>query len=377
MSGRRLRAIFQKELRHIVRDTRSLLLALALPLLFLVLFGYALSLDVDRIPTVVYDADQSPESRDLIQRFAASRYFQIKAFLDDYHDIERAIDTNQALVGIAILRDYSRRLDSGQEADVQLLFDGSDSNTASIALGYADTVMRQYSFELRAAGQNHNAGMLVPSPVDAQLRVWYNSSLESKNFIVPGLIAVILMIIASMGSSLTIAREWEMGTMEQLLSTPVRPAELVLGKMLAYFVVGTADTIIAGVAGILIFQVPMRGSYLLLAASSALFLFGALFWGIFISATSRSQAVAFQLGLLTSFLPAMQLSGFIYAIKNMPPPIQLITYLVPARYFVKLTQGIFLKGIGLDILWKEFLFLGLFGVAMFLLTTKKMKQKLA
>jgi len=377
MSLLRLHAVLQKELRHIVRDMRSLLLALALPLLFLVLFGYALSLDVDRIPTVVYDADQSPESRDLIQRFAASRYFHIKGYLGDYHDIEHSIDTNQALVGIAILRDYSRRLDSGQEADVQLLLDGSDSNTASIALGYADTVLRQYSFELRTAGENHKAGMLLPSPVDAQLRVWYNSSLESKNFIVPGLIAVILMIIASMLTSLTIAREWEMGTMEQLLSTPVRPAELVLGKMLAYFVVGTADTVIAVVVGILIFEVPMRGSYLLLAATSALFLFGALFWGIFISATSRSQVVAFQLGLLTSFLPAMQLSGFIYAVENMPAPIRLITYIVPARYFVKLTQGIFLKGIGADILWREILFLGLFGTAIFLLTARKMRQKVA
>lgn len=377
MSARRLRAILQKELRHIVRDTRSLLLALALPLLFLVLFGYALSLDVDRIPTVVYDADQSPESRDLIQRFAASRYFQVKGFVADYHEIEQKIDTSQALMGIAILRDYSRRLDSGQEADVQVLLDGSDSNTASIALGYADTVLRQYSFELRAAGQNHTAGILLPSPIDAELRVWYNSSLESKNFIVPGLIAVILMIISSMLTSLTIAREWEMGTMEQLFSTPVRPPELVLGKMLAYFVVGTADTVIAVVVGIFVFDVPMRGSFLLLAAGSAIFLVGALFWGIFISAAARSQAVAFQLGLLTSFLPAMQLSGFIYAIENMPPPIQVITYIVPARYFVKLVKGIFLKGVGFEILWSEILFLSIFAVVIFLLTSRKMNQKLA
>lgn len=377
MSGRRLRAILQKELRHIVRDTRSLLLALALPLLFLVLFGYALSLDVDRIPMVIYDADQSPDSRELIQRFAASRYFQVKGFVGDYHDIEHSIDTSQALVGVAILRDYSRRLDSGQEADVQVLLDGSDSNTASIALGYADTVVRQYSFELRAAGQNRKGGMLLPSPIDAHLRVWYNSSLQSKNFIVPSLIAVILMIIASMLTSLTIAREWEMGTMEQLLSTPVRPTELVLGKMLAYFAVGMADTMIAVVVGILIFEVPMRGSFLLLAAASGLFLFGALLWGIFISASARSQAVAFQLGLLTSFLPAMQLSGFIYAVENMPPPIRLITYIVPARYFVKLVKGIFLKGVGIEMLWTEILFLGLFGAAVFLLTIRRMRRKLA
>lgn len=377
MKARRLAAVLQKELRHIVRDTRSLLLALGLPLLFLMLFGYALSLDVDRIPTVVYDADQSPESRDLIQRFEASRYFQINEFVDDYHDMEQRIDTNRALMGIAVLRDYSHQLGSGKEADVQVLLDGSDSNTASIALGYADTVLRQYSFELRANGQNRTAGILLPSPIDAELRVWYNSSLESKNFIVPGLIAVILMIISSMLTSLTVAREWEMGTMEQLLSTPVRPAELVLGKMLAYFVVGTADALIAVVVGILVFDVPMRGSYLLLAASGAIFLIGVLFWGIFISASARSQAVAFQLGLLTSFLPAMQLSGFIYAIENMPLPIQVITYIVPARYFVKLVKGIFLKGVGLEILWSEILFLTVFAAAIFLLTLRRMDQKLA
>ncbi len=179
MSGRRLRAILQKELRHIVRDTRSLLLALALPLLFLVLFGYALSLDVDRIPTVIYDADQSPDSRDLIQRFASSRYFQIEAFASDEHEVERSIDTDRALVGIVILRNYARRLQSGQETNVQLLLDGSDSNTASIALGYADTILSQYAFELRSEGQNQKSGLRLPSPIDAQLRVWYNSSLQS------------------------------------------------------------------------------------------------------------------------------------------------------------------------------------------------------
>ncbi len=376
MSGRRLRAILQKELRHIVRDTRSLLLALALPLLFLVLFGYALSLDVDRIPTVIYDADQSPESRDLIQRFAASRYFQIEGFASDEHEVERSIDTDRALVGIAILRNYARRLHSGQETNVQLLLDGSDSNTASIALGYADTILSQYAFALRSEGQNQRSGLRLPSPIDAQLRVWYNSSLQSKNFIVPGLIAVILMIIASMLTSLTIAREWEMGTMEQLLSTPLRPEELVLGKMMAYFAVGTADTVIAVVVGIGIFQVPMRGSYILLAAASGLFLAGALFWGIFISAAARSQPVAFQLGLLTSFLPAMQLSGFIYAVENMPPPVRMITYLVPASYFIKLTKGIFLKGTGVGVLWTELLFLTVFGLAVFLLSTWKIRQKL-
>ncbi len=194
---------------------------------------------------------------------------------------------------------------------------------------------------------------------------------------VPGLIAVVLMIIATFLTSLTIAREWEMNTMEQLLSTPVRPSEIALGKMLAYFVVGAADMIVAVLAALFLFDVPMRGSFLLLAVTSCLFLFGALLWGIFISAKSRTQAVAFQLGALTSFLPAMQLSGFIYSIETMPAPIRVITYLVPARYFLAIVKGIFLKGVGVRILWQEILFLTVYGVLVFILTARAMRQKVA
>ncbi len=376
MSWRRLRAIFQKELRHIVRDVRSLAIALAMPLLFLVLFGYALSLDVDRIPTLVYDSDQSAESRELIQRFAGSRYFQIAGFVDDYRAMEQGIDSGRILMGLAIPRGYSRRIGSGAETSVQVLLDGSDSNTASIALGYADSVLRNYSLQLRSQGQNRKGGVTLSAPVEARLRVWYNSSLQSKNYIVPGLIAVILMIITSMLTSLTIAREWEMGTMEQLLSTPLRPAEMVLGKMLAYFVVGVVDALVAVLVGVFLFGVPLRGSILLLAATGCLFLCGVLFWGIYISAAARSQMMAFQLGMLSSFLPAMLLSGFIYAIENMPLPIRLITYLTPTRYFVTILKGIFLKGIGLRILWAEILFLAVFGAAVFFGATRKLRAKL-
>ncbi len=230
---------------------------------------------------------------------------------------------------------------------MQLLLDGSDSNTAGIALGYAESLVRDYSLELRSRG--HEPARRAERwrrPVDARLRVWYNSSLESKNYVVPGLIAVVLQIIAALLTSLTIAREWEMGTMEQIISTPLRPAEMVLGKMLAYFGVGVADSTIAMVVGIFIFQVPFRGSLLLLTASICIFLFGALFWGIFVSAAARTQVQAYQMGILSSFLPAFLLSGFIYSIENMPWVIRVITHIVPARYVVTILKGIFLKGTG-------------------------------
>jgi len=362
MNLRRTRAMARKEFRHILRDPRSLIMALAVPLLLLLLFGYALSLDVDRIPTLIYDADKTSASRELIERFRGSRYFDIRGFVDNYKEIERGIDKNQILLGVAIARG---------KRDVQILLDGSDSNTAAIALGYAESLLRNYSLELRTRGRK------FAPPVDARLRVWYNPELESKNYVVPGLIAVILMIIAALLTSLTIAREWEMGTMEQLLSAPLRPTEMVLGKMLAFFTVGLADALVAITVGVFVFGVPLRGNVLLLVATSCIFLIGALFWGIFISAAARSQLLAYQIGIITSFLPAFLLSGFIYAIENMPAPIQWITRAVPARYFVTILKGIFLKGVGLDVLGVEVLFLIVYGSLVFLAATRKLRQKLA
>ena len=254
---------------------------------------------------------------------------------------------------------------------------GATPTTASIARGYADVVLQLYSQEIRTAAMLRHAGRTVDPPVDARLRVWYNSELKSKNYIVPGLIAVIMMIIAALLTSLTIAREWDTGTMEQLLSTPVRPAELVLGKLSAYFVLGIIDMVMTIGIGIYLFGAPLRGNPLFLFATCCLFLFGALCWGILLSAVSRTQAVAFQLGMITSFLPAFLLSGFIYSIENMPLVIQLVTRLVPARYFITILKGIFLKGIGIEILWTEVVFLLIFAGLVFVGATRKLRQKIA
>ncbi len=375
MSYRRLRAVCIKELHHITRDPRSLAMALAVPVLMLLLFGFALSLDVDRIPTMIYDMDQTSDSRALIRQFQGSRYFDVRSLVSDYAEIERGIDRSRILIGVVIPREYSRQLGASRKAPVQILLDGSDSNTASIALGYVESMVRGYSLQLRTVAINRRGGEHLVPPVDARLRVWYNSSLESKNYVVPGLIAVVLQIIAALLTSLTIAREWEMGTMEQILSTPLRPAEMVLGKMLAYFAVGLADATIAVIVGVFVFDVPFRGSLPLLAVSICLFLFGALFWGIFVSAAAKTQLQAYQLGVLSSFLPSFLLSGFIYSIENMPPVIRLITYIVPSRYVVTILKGIFLKGVGLSVLWGELGFLALYAALVFLLATRKLNGK--
>jgi ABC-2 type transport system permease protein len=375
MSYRRLRAICVKELHHITRDPRSLAMALAVPVMMLLLFGFALSLDVDRVPTMIYDQDQTAASRALVREFDGSRFFDVHA-VSDNATIERAIDRSRVLMGVVIPRDYSQQLGAGRTAEVQILLDGSDSNTASIALGYAESLVRGYSLQLRTEALNRRGGEHFEAPVDARMRIWYNNSLESKNYVVPGLIAVILQIIAALLTSLTIAREWEMGTMEQLLSTPLRPAEVVVGKMLAYFAVGVADAAIAVLVGILVFEVPFRGSLALLAVSTSVFLFGALFWGILVSSVARTQLQAYQMGVLSSFLPAFLLSGFIYSIETMPVVIQVITHVVPSRYVVTILKGLFLKGVGLSVLWGELAFLALFAAIVFALATRKLNQKL-
>jgi ABC-2 type transport system permease protein len=373
MKWRRLRAVARKEFLHILRDPRSLVLALALPLIMLVLFGYALTLDVDRIPLAVFDLSRGPDSRELISRFEASRYFEVVDVVTDYAALERSVDAGRSLAALVIPRDFGRTLRRGTETRVQFIVDGSDSNTASIGLGYATAILSAYS----SGYPGLRAGRTPPVPIAVETRIWYNSELKSKNYIVPGLVAVILMIIAALLTSLTIAREWEMGSMEQLLSTPVRPAELVLGKMSAYFALGVADTLLVIGAGVAVFDVPLRGNLLLLATSCLVFLVGALFWGILLSAAADSQLQAYQLGVVTSFLPAFLLSGFVFDIESMPLPVQLATYLVPARYFITLLRGIFLKGVGLEVLALELLLLTLFAGVVFLAATRKVKAKLA
>lgn len=377
MSYRRTKAVFIKELHHITRDARSLGMALAVPLMMLLLFGFALSLDVDHIPTLVYDRDGTQSSRDLVRQFEGSRFFEVRGYVDGFGAIEREIDRSRVLMGLVIPPDYSKDLASGKGSSIQILLDGSDSNTASIAKGYAESVVRNYSTRLRIEAQDRLGGTEGLLPVSEHLRVWYNSSLESKNYVVPGLIAVILQIIAALLTSLTIARERETGTIEQVLATPLRPAEIVLGKMLAYFAVGLVDAIVAVTVGILVFQVPFRGSVLVLAVAACIFLWGALFWGIAVSSIARTQVEAYQLGFITSFLPAFLLSGFIYAIENMPVVIRAITHIIPSRYFVTILKGVYLKGLGFAGLWTDLGLLTLYAGLVFLAATRRLSRKMA
>ncbi len=370
----RLLAVAKKEVIQIRRDRWSLGMAFAIPLVLLLLFGSVLTLDVDHLATVVYDQDMSQRSRELVARFEASRYFQLKGRAAGWGDIERALDSGSAQVAIVIPRNFARDLERGLQVPMQVAVDGSDANTATIALGYVAAIIAQYSGQV--AGEI--AGVAAPSPlgVEARLRVWYNPEMESRNFIVPGLIAVIMAVIGGLLSSLTVAREWERGTMEQLVATPVRVPELVFGKLLPYMGIGLLDILLTVAAATLAFGVPLRGSFWLLLAFSLLFLTGAVGLGLLISVRSRTQLMASQVAMVATLLPSFMLSGFGSPIENMPPALQIVSYVVPARYLVTALKGIFLKGVGLSVLWHEALFLAVFAASVLALTVRTLAKTL-
>ncbi len=371
----RIRAIARKESVHILRDPRSLGMAIAIPMLMLLLFGHALTLDVDNVPVVVWDQSGTPQSREMISRFGGSRYFAIIGHAESYRPLEEAIDSRLALAAIVIPSDFADQLAAGREATVQMIVDGSDANTATIAAGYSRAVTSAYSQQvaMRTASRH---GLPAPAmPVEVRPRVWYNATMESRNYIIPGLIAVIMAVIAALLTSLTVAREWESGTMEQLISTPVRGPELIIGKMLPYFAIGMLDVLLAVLMGEFMFHVPLRGSVWLLFAMSAIFLVGVLSVGMLISIATKGQLLASQLAMIITFLPSFLLSGFMYAIANMPRPLQIITHVIPARYFIAILKGIYLKGVGLETLWREALLLTVFGTVVLAAAIRKFKMK--
>lgn len=371
LNAKRLLAVSRKEILQLRRDLRSLLLAFLLPAILLILFGYAITWDVDDIQTAVVDQDQSARSRELLDAFRSSGYFTLKIRLERTSEIEPLLDQGRAQIALVIPPDFQEDLGAGRPAKLQAIVDGSDANTATIALGYAQAIVQMYSTRIQFQG------LALHPPITAQTRVWYNEELLSRNMIVPGLVAVIMMIIAAMLTSLTISREWERGTMEQLAATPVTRTEVVLGKLLPYLAIGLIDVVVSSTLGVLLFGVPLRGSPFLLMVLSFFFLIGALGLGIFISAVAKSQLLATQMAMLATFLPAYLLSGFMFAIDVMPKVLQAITYLVPARYFLVVTRGIFLKGVGIEVLRVQGLLMIVFAVVGLMLAIRVFKKEIA
>jgi len=356
LSPRRLWAMARKEWLHVRRDSRSLLMAFAVPAVMVVLFGYVITFDVRDIRMAVLDQSNTTQSRDLVDAFRSSGYFRVTRRLTADDQIAPLLVRGAVRLVLVIPPDFARHLAAAEPAPVQALLDGGDANTASIAINYAQAIATSYSATAVLKG------VPLPVPIAVDSRIWYNEDLKSSSMIVPGLMAAIMMILSALLTSLTIAREWERGTMEQLAATPVHRLEVIVGKLLPYLGIGAVDIVLVAVVGGVVFAVPFRGSPVLLMATAMLFLVGAQGMGMFISASTKSQFLATQLAMITTFLPAMLLSGLMFDISSMPQVLQVISLVVPARYFIAATRGIFLKGVGLEVLWGQALGMFVFAV---------------
>ncbi len=351
MNPTRLKALIRKEIYHLVRDYRSLYLAFAIPLILIILFGYALSLDVDNVETVVVDYDKSELSRDFIRKLDASPYFHVAVNLVRTKEAIDYLDRDSAAVAIIIPPDFKKNIQADREAPLQILIEGSDPNFAGIIRGYLTAFTEQYNQKLLLNFLNRQGMEKIRPPVDGRIRIWFNEDLESRNFIIPGIIAIIIMIVGALLTSLIIAREYENGTMETIKSLPVKAGELLLGKAFPYFIIGLTDVLIAMLLGQLLFGVVMKGNFLLMMAATSLYLGVALSLGLLISTVTKSQLIANQVAILTTYLPSVLLSNFVFPIINMPKILQLITYIVPARYYIDILGGIYLRNTGFSYLW--------------------------
>jgi ABC-2 type transport system permease protein len=371
----RIIPIARKEFRQVARDKRSLGVLIFIPAFMLLMFGYAVNFDVKHIPVGVYDADNSPESRHLVQSFLHSDYFKLIRFVDRTAEFNRLLDTEVIRVGIIIPRGYAEAIHSGRTPEIQALVDGANASAASTVVGYVQAVVQDLSVGMVTSILEQSGAGVAAMPVDFRPRVWYNPELLSARFLIPGLIAFILMVTCVVSTSLSVVREKERGTMEQIIVSPVKPIELILGKTMPYIFTSLLTTVIILAVGYLLFGVSVQGSYVLLFCVVLLFLFGALGWGLFISTIAETQQVAFLIALITTMLPTFILSGFVFPIHNMPVAIQAITYIVPAKYFLVALRGIMLKGTGIAAFWDQLVILLVYAILLSIVSTVRMKSK--
>ena len=376
MSLTRLLAVARKEVLHILRDTRSLGIVVIMPVTLMLLFGYGVNLDLKHIPIYVYDQDGSRQSQDLLKRFAASEYFHVVRAVNSNADISHALDSGEARMGLVIPWNFSQSLSRSGSVNIQALVDATDNNTANVVMGYTQAVVQGYSTEVQLTWLQSRGQSIQAVPLSVRTRTWYNEDLESSAFIIPGVLALVMSVIGAFLTSLTIAREWERGSMEQLISTPLTSMEIMLGKLAPYFVLGMLDVAVCAFLAVVWFQVPFRGSYITLTICSALFMVVVLALGFFISVIAKSQLAASQIALVITFLPAFLLSGFLFAIEQMPIALQVITRIFPARYYVTILKKIFLKGTPAAMLGADLLPLAGFTILLALVATRSFHKRL-
>lgn len=372
----RLISIIRKEFLHLVRDPRTLAMMFFLPIFLLVLFGYAVSFDVKNIPLAVLDHDRSAASREFVSKFTNSGYFELVENLFSDNDFADRLESGKIKVIFNIPREFSQKIAAGEKAEVQVLLDGSDPTWASSALSYINIISENYYKGLIKAVFLRQGLKSVREPINLVTRIWYNETLRSLNFFIPGLICIILMMMSATLTSLTIVAEKEQGTMESLVVSPVRKNELMLGKILPYVIIAFTDVLVVTAIGVFWFRVPFKGSLLLLSVNAFIFLIGAMGIGISVSTIARSSQEAMQVAILATMLPGLILSGFVFPLESMPWFLQGLSLVIPARYFLIILRGIFLKGVGLNYLWSDMLFMTILSVFVMTLTVRRFKKRI-
>jgi ABC-2 type transport system permease protein len=377
MNARRILAMMRKEIIQIRRDPRSLMIILAMPLIQLFIYGYAVNLDATHVPLCLYDQDGSQASRDLLAHFHSTDYFDVVHVSTTYADVVRRVDRDTCTVAVVVPAQFSERLHTSGRATLQALVDASDSNTASIGMGYAQGIVQAYAADVQLDWQQRHGHTGAAPAVRFETRTLFNEDLESMANIVPGVVALVMAVVGSFLTSLTIAREWERGTMEQLIATPISPFEIQIGKLVPYFVIGMLDTGVCAVIAVQWFHVPFRGSWAVLFGCSMLFLIAVLALGYYISVTSKSQVGASQMAMLTTFLPTFLLSGFIFPIEQMPVAVQWVTRIVPGRYYVAILRSVFLKGTPVSLLLEPMSALAIIAFVLLALAARSFQKRLA
>ena len=366
----------RKEFRQIRRDKRALGVLLFIPAMMLVMFGYALNFDVKHSALAVCDEDNSKTSREFIQLFFNSEYFDYAYQLADLRNMDELLDVEKARAVIVIPADFSHNIAEGKDVSIQVIVDGANSNAATTVLGYISAIVQQYSLNVMTKTFYRKGGQQIVKPIDLRPRVWYNPELRSAKFLVPGLIAFILTITAVISTSLAVVREWEMGTVEQIIVSPIKPVELILGKTIPYTIIALIATVIILIASYVLFGVSIKGSVIWLFVVTFVFLVGSLGLGLLISTIAGTQQVAFMVAVIATMLPTFILSGFVFPIRNMPTIIQAVTYFIPARYFLVALRSIILKGVGLSAFWDQLFFLIAYAALMLGASSVRMKKLL-
>jgi len=372
----RARAIFIKEFKQIFRDSRMKTIIFVTPLIQIILFGYSANKDITYVPTAIYDQDNTAESRDFLRRFTYSKYFIPEHFISSDKEQDFVLNKGNVNTVIRIDRGFGRNLNANKEANIQLAFDGTDSNTTMIVMGYANTIISSYQEQLLRSKADAVGFLSTVPRIDLRDRAWFNGNFISRNYYLPGVIATIVTMMSLLLTAMAIVKEKEIGTMEQLTVSPLRPLELILGKLLPFAVIALVQIILITTLGVFWFHIPLRGSIIFLLFSTCIYLFTTLGIGLFISTISSTQQEA-NMSVFLFYMPAVLLSGFAYPVSNMPQVIQWFTIFNPMRYFMVVIRSIFLKGVGLDVLWPQLLPLFIIGVAVITLSSLRFRKGLS